>query len=84
MFPCDKCGACCKQVGNTPLGKWLALPNGVCRYFSKENNLCTIYVERPIICNIDAFYDKYLANDMKLEEFYNINKKYCEILKSNI
>lgn len=40
MFPCERCAACCRHVGNSDLGKQMALPNGICKYLNQK----TIYV----------------------------------------
>lgn len=81
MFPCEKCGICCRQVGRVPLGKKMSLPNGTCKYLDLKTNLCRIYYNRPIFCNVDAFYDKYFSNKMDREDFYKINKEECNNLK---
>ncbi|MBR4903668.1 MAG: hypothetical protein IKZ53_03280 [Selenomonadaceae bacterium] len=46
-----------------------------------EENLCEIYSERPIFCNVEAYYDKNLSETMSREEFYKMNKSVCERLK---
>jgi len=81
VFPCEKCGSCCRHVGQTPLGRQLAKPNGVCRHFNEENKLCMIYKNRPIICNVDAFYQNYLQKEMDIDDFYALNKKVCAKLQ---
>ena len=45
------------------------------------NNLCNIYQNRPIFCNVDAFYDAYFSHEMSREEFYRKNKKMCQKLR---
>lgn len=77
MFPCEKCGCCCRNVGNTPWAKYMALPNGICRYLDQVSNLCTIYDKRPIFCNIDKFYTKFVSDKMSRENFYVLNKREC-------
>ena len=81
MFPCEKCGICCRLVGQTPWGKQLALPNGVCRWLDQETNLCRIYEERPIFCNVDKYYEKYYKGKIARTEFYSINIIECDKLK---
>lgn len=81
MFNCEQCGACCRNVGKTKLGKHLALPNGICKYLDQKTNLCTIYKDRPIYCNVDKYYEKYLSDKMSKQEFYNMNKKECDKLQ---
>lgn len=80
MFPCKRCACCCKNVGSTPWGKEFSLPSGICRYLDTTSNLCTIYQQRPIFCNVDAYYEKYLSTIMTREEFYQLNQQQCEKL----
>jgi len=49
--------------------------NGVCRYL--ENNLCSIYKYRPLICNIEEMYSLYFKEKMSEKEFVDINIKSC-------
>ena len=81
MFPCERCAACCRHVGNSDLGKQMALPNGICKYLNQKTNLCTRYDSRPMICNVDAYYDKYLSHVFTREKFYQFNKEQCHILQ---
>lgn len=81
MFPCKRCGACCRCIGFGELGRELALPSGVCRYLDPQTNLCTCYASRPIFCNYDAYYEKYLANFMSKREFYQLMQEQCQLLR---
>ena len=81
MFSCDKCGLCCRQVGNVTIGKNMALPNGICKYLNQETNLCNIYDKRPIICNVDKYYKMYMEDIMNKDDYYKLNKNVCDILK---
>ena len=83
MFLCDKCGCCCRKVGTSPIGKYLALENGICKYLDTATNLCTIYNERPIFCNVDKYYELFLANQMTKDVFFNLNKQICKELQKN-
>jgi len=49
--------------------------NGVCRYL--ENNLCSIYENRPLICNTDEMYRLYFREIMTEKEFVTINMEAC-------
>jgi len=56
MFPCTKCGSCCKRVGQV-IALGLNFPyktdeNGVCEMLT-EDNTCRVYESRPDICRID-------------------------------
>lgn len=82
MFPCTMCGECCKKMGNTPWGKNLALSNGVCKWLDMRTNRCLIYSKRPLVCNVDAYYEKYYASRMSREDFYLLNIEQCNDLKN--
>ncbi len=81
MYPCQKCGACCRLVGRSFWGKDIADGDGVCRFLDRGTSLCRIYGERPIFCNVDEFYELYCAAHMTREEFYRQNKRECEQLR---
>lgn len=81
MFPCDKCGLCCQAVRRNPIYEELDRGDGTCRYFDDASRLCTIYERRPLLCNIDGFYDKYLSKTMSRTEYYRMNLGVCEALK---
>ena len=76
-FPCERCGICCRNIGNATFAKDMVLPSGVCKHLNEETNLCRIYSARPTFCNVDAFYDKYLSGKITREEFYRQNKQAC-------
>jgi len=78
MFTCEKCGCCCRRVGESFLGRQMAKPDGICKYLDESINLCTIYNERPIFCRVDDFYEKNLSDKMSREEFYRLNKEICK------
>ncbi len=78
MFPCNKCGKCCRNLDKSPLYKDMHKGDGICKYL--KGNLCSIYKDRPLICRIDDAYRAFFKNEMTLEEYYECNKKACEIL----
>ncbi len=82
MFKCDCCGLCCRHIDRSPINNHFDRGDGVCRYFNEQTNLCTIYETRPIICNVDKYYESYVSEKMTRAEFYKINYSSCEILKS--
>lgn len=81
MFECDCCGLCCMNVGMSALYKNLDRGDGVCRYFNSMTKLCTIYDNRPDICNVDKMYKTYYERTMTKEEFYALNYEICRDLK---
>ncbi|MBR1728262.1 MAG: YkgJ family cysteine cluster protein [Selenomonadaceae bacterium] len=78
MFPCEKCGCCCRKVGEVFFAKYLALSDGSCKHLDQNSNLCKIYDQRPIFCRVDEFYDQKYSSEMSREEFYKINKELCK------
>lgn len=55
MFPCTKCGCCCKRLGKA-IKEGIGFPyrakeNGECEML--EDNKCKVYDTRPDICNVD-------------------------------
>ena len=79
MFPCDKCGACCRNIDLSSLYVELDRGDGVCRYLFE--NLCSIYDERPLLCRVDESYEKIFAGRMSKEEYYRLNHVACDKLK---
>lgn len=78
MFPCERCGYCCRRVGEVFFARHMAKPGGVCKYLDEATNLCTIYNERPIFCRVDELYEKNLSDKISREDFYRINKEVCK------
>jgi Fe-S-cluster containining protein len=69
-----------------PLASWwqvdAAKPKGIdYSAFDRYNNLCSIYAERPIWCNVDLYYDQFLATKMTQEDWYALNERTCAGLK---
>lgn len=78
MFPCSKCGSCCKHIAKV-ISKY-DRGDGVCINLSK-NNLCMIYDHRPFICNIDKIYNTYFVERITKKEFYELTDVACEIVR---
>lgn len=81
MFPCQKCGECCRHIGNVSFVKDMALSNGICKFLDERTNLCSRYETRPIFCNIDLFYDKFMKRHLSKREFYQKNMEICQSLR---
>lgn len=79
MFPCDQCGACCRNLHLSSLYAELDRGDGVCKYLS--GNLCSIYESRPLLCRIDESYEKFFKDVMSIEEYYRMNQEVCKALK---
>lgn len=82
MFKCTKCGQCCKNVNLSIIYNYLDRGDGCCRYLDLKNNLCTIYEQRPLICQVDACYERYFKSIYTLEEYYEMNYKVCKQLQN--
>lgn len=79
IFQCDKCGACCRSIAGIGILQELDRGDGVCKYL--QNNLCTIYANRPLACRVDECYKAFFKDKMSKEEFYRLNHLACEELK---
>lgn len=79
MFNCDQCGECCRNLHLSRNYADLDRGDGVCRYL--EDNLCTIYLERPLKCRVDDSYEKRFKSLMTKEEYYQLSYEACTFLK---
>ena len=79
IFNCDKCGECCRHLDRLDTHKELDSGNGVCIYL--KNNICSIYENRPIFCNVDEYYELFCKEKISKEEYYHINNQVCKMLK---
>ena len=82
-FYCERCGKCCRNLRMSSLYVNMDRGDGVCKYYDEVSRLCNIYENRPIICNVDAYYDAYLRCKMTRKEYYDRNRKICEKLMNN-
>lgn len=89
MFPCTKCGACCRKISsfikalpeqfsNDPdfLFPYQWDENGVCENLLPDNS-CKVYDARPLVCNIEKFINKF---SLPADEFYKQNAVVCNTL----
>ncbi len=79
MYECKKCGACCRHLSLSNLYRDLDRGDGVCKYLNE--NLCSIYEVRPLLCRIDDSYVAYFNNFMSKEDYYRLNNEICNKLK---
>lgn len=80
IFPCTKCGLCCKHLELIPQLKHFDLENGRCMHLT-DNNLCDIYEKRPDICNVNKMYELQFCNQMTENEYIKINMECCKRIK---
>lgn len=85
-YPCTSCGVCCTKVKTAVETLNFDFPfgwdkSGCCEKLI--DNKCSVYEDRPLICNIDRLWE--LTNLTK-EEFYELNIKACNKMmhESNI
>jgi hypothetical protein len=64
-FECSKCGACCRKIN--------------CQHIT-DDNLCSIYETRPLVCNIEKGHEVFFSH-MSKEDYYRENKRICIILQ---
>lgn len=81
-FQCDMCGLCCKSVGTSDIYKHFDRGDGTCRYYEDDTRKCSIYAERPLICNVEGYYLEKLQDKMTKEEFFELNYQACARLKA--
>ena len=79
MFACDCCGACCRHLGLSDLYAELDQGDSVCRYLT--GNLCSIYLNRPLLCRVDESYERFFRTLMPIDTYYRLNQEACEKLK---
>ncbi|MFW6029502.1 MAG: YkgJ family cysteine cluster protein [Halanaerobiales bacterium] len=82
-FNCTMCGVCCTKLNRNELYKDLDRGDGICIFLNLDSKLCTIYDDRPLLCNIDKMYKEYFYKFYSQDEYYNLNKKGCNKLKGN-
>ncbi|MDR0944108.1 MAG: YkgJ family cysteine cluster protein [Ruminococcus sp.] len=56
----------------------------MCRNLDTDTNLCTIYENRPLICNVDKMYRLYFSDTYTLSDFYEANHKACDALRQRL
>lgn len=81
-FKCDMCGLCCRSVSKSDVYKHLDRGDGTCKYYEDQTHKCSIYATRPIICNVEGFYEKFLMGKINKEKFFELNYVACSKLKS--
>jgi Fe-S-cluster containining protein len=81
-FPCSGCGLCCTRINiiGEAYGKEV-FPygwdeTGRCEKLTDDNR-CSIYDSRPLICSVDGMYDAEYHKEMTRAEFYRMNAEIC-------
>lgn len=84
VFPYTLCGLCCKNIGNNLVLSKLDRSDGKCHHFDNISLLCTSYEERPLICRIEEYHEKYLSHLYDWDSFVKMNLEVCEELKGRV
>jgi Fe-S-cluster containining protein len=95
-FECTSCGLCCKKIGLMltlpPARPYLAKARAKFPYKAKkdgscekldEDNKCTVYADRPLMCNISRLGDE-PDMPMSKQAWFDLNYKGCELLQMEI
>ena len=80
-FHCDKCGLCCRLLKNVPQLAAFDRGDGVCKFL--RGNLCSIYENRPDICNVDKMYPAF-ASIMSRDEYDEVLEASCARIKEMV
>mgnify|MGYP001819312216 CR=1 FL=1 len=91
-FNCTQCGLCCERMGkvkSVPMQtEWMQKlvdefpygtdENGVCMKY--KDGLCTVYDNRPLLCNIERIADE-VDIGMTKEAWFKFNEFGCKVLQ---
>ena len=75
IFPCTKCGACCRRAHLVQPFLWGDCIHGGCIMLSADN-LCEVYKSRPLICNIEKSKEL-LYPDKDMSKHYKDSAEIC-------
>lgn len=74
-FKCTKCGCCCRRVNLIPGFPEAFDEKGVCIHLNEENQ-CSIYETRPLICRVDSFVGDDATHEEK-KVYYQFTNSIC-------
>ncbi|WP_408869623.1 YkgJ family cysteine cluster protein [Commensalibacter oyaizuii] len=77
-FPCYKCGCCCQHVNLSEETLDLDRGDGVCQFYEESTRLCSVYKNRPEICQIDLQYKMKFSNVYTWNQFVELNLEACK------
>lgn len=80
-FPCYACGQCCRYVDKSTQTAYLSRGDGVCRHLDEQSNLCMIYEHRPLVCQVEKYYQVYLKEHLSWQDFVERNVQICQKLQ---
>lgn len=80
VFNCDKCGLCCQNLHKSSIYRDMHNGDGVCFHYDDTLKLCTIYENRPLICNVTEAYQLFEPT-LGLQQYFDLNYQSCQQLK---
>ena len=80
-FKCERCGLCCRVIGNIPQLRQFDRGDGTCCHLTAAN-LCDIYNDRPEVCRVDKMYLRF-KDLMTEDEYVDSIEESCRVLKAN-
>ena len=83
-FPCNRCGACCRQVHRAQETRYLDRGDGTCHHYEDSVGACSIYNERPEVCRVDRQYELHYAQHFSWVEFIRLNMDACVIIRQTV
>lgn len=83
-FECDMCGLCCQNLKLSEIYSSLDRGDGVCKYYEQKSHRCLIYENRPVICNIEKYYQEYLLGAISKSDYLALNYDACIKLKQGV
>lgn len=72
-YPCTRCGACCRAAHLIPDFPEKLNDDGSCSRL--VNNECSIYDDRPLICNL-----REMEQLTRIPDFYQKQAEFCNLL----
>lgn len=82
-WKCNCCGRCCQHVDKVPALQELADETGRCKFLDM-NNRCSIYENRPAVCNVRWIYEHFFQpQGVSEEEYYAKTQEACNRLLSS-
>lgn len=82
-FNCWNCTACCRLCDKTEELKQYDRGDGTCINLTTDN-LCSIYENRPEICNTKRMYEKKWKSVMSWDKYVELSEVACKILEKNL
>lgn len=82
-FNCWNCTACCRLCNKIEELKQYDRGDGTCINLTSDN-LCSIYENRPEICNTKRMYEKKWKPLMSWDKYVELSEVACKILEKNL